>query len=142
MAISTCFTTTGESFYETKDSLQSIRHDGAAFTPLEVEKLGKKTGELSQTCTVIWGICQLVFLCYFWKVKLVSRKNFMIFIFQISKYDIFWAMFELDLFRDINFNNRGILKVNFLQVYKKGTAEEFLGFMTWTKKASKSGCGF
>ena len=35
MAISTCFTTTGESFYETKDSLQSIRHDGAAFTPIQ-----------------------------------------------------------------------------------------------------------
>ena len=34
-AISTCFTTTGESFYETKDSLQSIRHDGAAFTPIQ-----------------------------------------------------------------------------------------------------------
>ena len=39
-------------------------------------------------------------------------------------------MFELDVFRDIDFSNRGILKVNFLQVYKKGTAEEFLGFMT------------
>ena len=86
MAISTCFTTTGESFYETKDSLQSIRHDGAAFTPLEVEKLGKKTGELSQTCTVIWGICQLVFFVLFLKGKVgFTQKFYFYFIFFYSK---------------------------------------------------------
>ena len=36
----------------------------SSFHPLRSSwKLGKKTGELSQTCTVIWGICQLGFLC-------------------------------------------------------------------------------
>ena len=59
-----------------------------------------------------------------------TKKFYDFFSFQKFKIRYFFAMFELDVFRDIDFSNRGILKVNFLQVYKKGTAEEFLGFMT------------